>query len=354
MNKLVLLGIVGITFVPKVNSQITIGPSDMPVANDTVVISTAINQWAIDPTVTGQNFSWDYSFLTHINIQLDTFKTVSSFPLGYQFYFNNQIQYPAHKANFGLRGQDINIPGFISITNVHDFYKVDNQGYKNVGYGATLQGFPLSVRNIPIDTVYKFPLNYGDVYDSYSESELNIPSLGFYGRKKSVDAEVDGWGEVETPYGVFDCLRIKLIINQVDSIYIDQFSFGISIPRPTETQYHWLTNGQKIPVLQINEIMGQITAIRYKDFPRNVSLDNPSKLVFNLSPNPSSDFVLVTLPDLQTGNVELMSLNGQVISRFDLVNSNSFRIDLNGINSGFYFVKVSSGNSFGVKKLVVQ
>lgn len=336
------------------SAQITIDQPDMPSANDTVVISSTLDQWSIDPTLTDTNYFWDFSFLTHTNIKLDTFKAVSSFPFGYQVYFNNQAQYPTHKANFGVRGQDISIPNFISITDVHDFYKVDNGGYKNVGYGATLEGFPISVRNIPIDTVYKFPLNYGDSYTSHSESSLNIPTIGYYGREKDVIAEVDGWGTVQTPYGTFDALRVKLTIDQVDTVYATDFSFGLRIPRPTEIQYHWLTNGQKIPVLQINTSLGLITSIRYKDFPRDVSTEEFAKFEFTLYPNPAQEYITVTLPEHGASFVEIKSMDGKLITQHKNEGGNSVKINTSSLSAGVYLIQVHQNGNTATRKFVVS
>ncbi len=142
-------------------AQITIGLPDMPSAGDTVRYRTTAAT-GLDPAPTEAGFIWDFSMLSPDLEGADTCVTVASTPLPYQFYFNNPFLYPQHQAQFAVRGQAFNFQ-VLSVTNVFEYFKKDALGFRNVGFGANVNGVPTSTRRIPVDWIYPFPLNYGDM-----------------------------------------------------------------------------------------------------------------------------------------------------------------------------------------------
>ena len=84
------------------SAQITITKADMPVANDTIRVTTANTSGVADPSLTGANYTWDYSALVPTIQNKDTFVSVSSTPYVYQFYFNDPFD-PYHKATVARR-----------------------------------------------------------------------------------------------------------------------------------------------------------------------------------------------------------------------------------------------------------
>lgn len=333
-------------------SQITITSLDMPSVNDTVWYSYALNT-SNNPAQTGVNYTWDYSGLVPVNQVLDTFKSVTSTPLLYQFYFNNQILYPDHKANYGVRGNDFTVPGFLTVTNVFDYFKKDADAYKNVGFGATINGFPASVRNIPVDTVYKFPLNIGDIYNSYSESLLSVPNLFTYQQKKWRSAVVEGWGTLITPYGTFQTLKIKFEIDITDSINIDTLGFGFAFPRPTEIQYHWLAQGEDVPLLQISTVSGNITNIQYKDIFRALNVnENLINNTFTIYPNPAKQFLNISFNHSQQLNEQIIiyDIHGYAVFKSTVQpNTANFIIDISSLSNGLYLIQANNSTSRFIK-----
>lgn len=336
------------------NAQITVTNSDMPVVNDTIRISTTIDQWSIDVSATGNNYVWDFSFLTAQTQTVDTFVSVGSTPITYQFYFNNAVLYNSHKASYARKGTDFDFMGTLTVSNVYDYFKNDNGRYKNVGFGANINGLPASVRNIPIDTVYAFPLTQGSAYSSSSQFALDIPNTFYYGQNKTVsNAQVDGWGSITTPFGTFNCIRVSMDVQITDTISIDSLGINFSVPRPVETQYHWLANGGKEPILQINTIAGNITTIRYRDFAPNInSVSEPETQELIVYPNPAQEYVFVETP-MSSGTLEIFDHTGRLVHSHALRGASNTTIPLADFANGIYIVRITSETSMSQSKFVV-
>lgn len=344
-------------FVPVAQAQITITDTDMPSLNDTIRLSTTTDQWSVDATSTGAGYNWNFSFLYPESQKLDTCADVASLPIAYQFYFNNIILYAAWKANFGMRGQEFDLAGMFTMTDVYNFYKKGTTKYQNVGFGANINGIPASVRKNPIETVYSLPMSFGDSFTNYSEYVVTIPSLGEYREKKTKSAEVDGWGTVTIPMGTFPVLRMKVMVNIIDSIYVDAIGFAFENPRPTQIEYHWLAQNKDVPVLQINadSTTGAITQIIYQD--NHVSLAGITEALsvsgFDVYPNPVSNLFTVKAAE-PIVRVELYDISGRRAYSTQPFNT-QFNIQLPAsIDKGTYVIECTSMTGTSRKKLVVQ
>ena len=88
-------------------------------------------------------------------------------------------------------------------------------------------------------------------------------------QRRKRTTQVDGWGEITTPYGTFSALRIHHRIVESDSIRVSVGGFNnwVGIPIPVAHEYEWRAVGEKEPILVIktNEISGgeNVTAIEY-------------------------------------------------------------------------------------------
>ncbi len=358
MKKCLLVFLLLVTngFYSNLNAQITITNADMLSVNDTFRLSTTIDMWSIDPTLTGANYTWDFSFLTPNAQDLDTAVSVGSTPFLYQVYFNNAFVYPAWKADYAVAGQGFDISGFVTVSDVFDYFKNSSTKFQNVGFGSNISGIPSSTRKDPIEVIYEFPLNYLDTYTNYSEYEFEIPTIMAYKQTMDKSAEVDGWGTVITPYGTFNALRVKFTLDITDSTYIDAVGFPIVIPRPQSYEYHWLANGEDVPVLKLAATTGDVvTQITYKDFfiPNIGVAENSSEISLSVYPNPAANNVYIT-SDVNLNAITLFDAYGRQVY-YSTVNGTHHVLNVNeNWSNGIYFVEVSNQNGFKREKLIIQ
>lgn len=342
------------------SAQIIITTSDMPLLNDTVRLSIQNGVQGFDPALTGANYTWNFSGLQADMQRVDEYQSVSSTPFAYQLYFNNQIMYPNHKASYAVAAPQ-GMGGFqqFQIEDVYNYFKNSSQEYAQVGFGATINGVPSSVQYTPVDVQYTFPLDYLDTDSSYYVWGLSIPGVGYMGQFIMREDTVDGWGELTTPFGTFNTLRVKSVIHRTDTLNFN--NFGFKIPRPVETEYKWLATNGKVPVLALVKT-GPVVNATYRDIFRNVTQLGIDQNIFIdhviLFPNPASDFVLTEFHSFYSGEVEIgvYSLLGEeLINIHETLHtgSNKIIIPLKNISCGMYLLQIKQGKQTKVAKLQV-
>ena len=325
------------------SAQITIGTGDMPSAGDTVRYQTSTT--TADMADTGPAHQWDFSALVPGGEAADTMVTVGSTPVLYQFFFNNALLYPANKANYAVRGADLGIQGF-TLSNVFNYYKTNSDGFRDVGFGANLNGLPTSVQRTPVDHIYRFPMNFGDQDSSASHFQVSIPTLGFYGQDQMRRNEVDGWGTLILPADTFEVLRVKSRIERRDTVHIDQFNIGFAIPEPETIEYKWIAQGMDEPVLQVTSVGGVNTVVRFFYQPDSITTGiaavNKPELM-RAWPNPAS--TVLHIEGTSHGSLELVAADGRVVRVITGGSHGARTIDVSGLAPGPYTLRSNMDGS---------
>lgn len=323
------------------SAQITIGTADMPTAGDTVRYQ--VTTTAADMADTGPGHLWDFSALVPGGEAADTMVTVGSTPFLYQLFFNNAILYPANKADYAMRGADIGIQGF-AINDVFNYYKTNSEGFRDVGFGANVNGLPASVQRTPVDWVHRFPMNFGDQDSSASHFQISVPTLGFFGQDQMRRNEVDGWGTLILPADTFEVLRVKSRIDRTDTVHIDQFNVGFAIPEPLTVEYKWIAQGMDEPVLQVTTVGGVNTVVRFHYQPDDITTGvAPVRAPGSLRawPNPAS--TVLHIEGMPEGPLELFAGDGRVVRAIADISRAARSMDVSGLAPGVYTLRSMEG-----------
>lgn len=357
---------------------ISISHNDMPNINDTFRFSICDNLLGIiDLNDDGPNQSWNYSTLGSFNQRVDEFvDPVLGTPLIYNVTFSNffDMNYFATLAAPNMFGQFGG--NLLNVTEVYDFYRETNSYFANVGLGLTINGFPMTAKMQPRDMVYEFPLEYGDLDDSFAQFGVEVPSFGYYGQKIWRENSVDAWGEISTRYGTFNAIRVTTILDVTDTISFQGINFEQA--QPTAFEVKWFAENIGVPVLTVKGqiFFGEniINAVEYLDSIRDFTVatfppdpidtttttDTTTAGVLDLNnawssvqigPNPVEDEFLLKIGALRSSklNVSLWDMSGRCVSS-NLTDAtglqaglNVLRMDIQGIRSGVYQLVVSDG-----------
>jgi len=256
MKKFILLVSMCFCGLIDIYAQITITANDLPAVNDEIRFS--IGTGSINLNATGADLTWDFSRLKATNQELIKFSAPLQTPYLLQFLTNSTFGYP----ETGLP-----VPaGFID--NPYTFIRKTNSAYVITGRGATAQSLPLGLVYSPKDTLYSLPLTYGKEFGGLFSGSAGLATFGSISQNGERTNTVDAWGSLTTPFGTFECLRVKSIIEETDSIDFGPTQLPLQNNR---TEYRWLAKGQKIPILEVivpsNPLAGG-TTIRFKDIYR--------------------------------------------------------------------------------------
>ncbi|MBA4304503.1 MAG: hypothetical protein C0424_09795 [Sphingobacteriaceae bacterium] len=342
-----LLCVLGLVF-SQLHAQPVFNRADMPVAGDSarVMNAAAPSNLTARLNVVGAQKRWDFSDLQPSQSELVYFRGATETPY---FFFILANAYGTKVAD------SINLL-LLSLQNVYDFYNTTNARFAAVGRGVTVQGFPLPAQYTDADEVYFLPLQFGRRDTSTFAYGLNIPGTGGYNSRGGRLTEVDAWGELVTPFGTYQTLRVKSTLRIIDSISFN--GFNLALPLRTEIEYKWLTKGEKVPVLQIrgNSLFGLFTptTVQYRyNLPRIVppiSVPvNPGEVV--LYPNPTRELIFIAVSSLdRLEHIQVFDEQGRVL--YDEPGSKSF-IDVRDLRAGVYHMRLQGQYGIYHKKFVV-
>ena len=80
-----------------------------------------------------------------------------------------------------------------------------------------------------------------------------------------------------------------------------------------------------------------------------------NNVFFEMYPNPASNNVTVNLVDgLNNVSVELVDMQGRLISSYNNIEGASIKVDVSQVSNGVYFIKVSSEGAIQTEKLIVE
>lgn len=266
----------------------------MPGSGDTLRYSNAIANGNLPFTQSGSNQTWDFSNLTPTTQDIDAFR--SSLTTPYAFFFLGLNKY-------GKKISDSLGVGVFQFTDIYNFYRKTASVFDVEGIGLRYQGIPLPAFYSDKDELYQFPLTYGRRDSSTFKFSISISTLIGYSQVGYRINEVEGWGSIITPFGTFNCLKVKSSIFSTDSLNISGIPIKFNQKR---IEYKWLANGIKIPVMEISgNVLGSNfipTTVKYRDIKRSNVLFQPPVAQFTASPTSTPVFSNVQFSNTSLGN----------------------------------------------------
>ncbi|MEN0046645.1 MAG: hypothetical protein AAF806_06285, partial [Bacteroidota bacterium] len=247
------------------SAQIRITGDDMPRVNDTLRLSETFldsTSAAIYQT-SGENVVWNFEHLRPLRQTVQKYERAISTPYGFFFLGFNR---------YGVKQLDSLGVGQFQFRDVYQYFKSDSREFRVEGIGLKFQGVPLPAYYGDEDEIYQFPLEYNDRDSSTFSFSINLPALGSYESVGYRINQVDAWGNIKTPFGEFDCIRVVSDVVSTDSIGVSEIKLGLQNVRRS---YKWLAKGVEVPILEIegNFVAGRFipTRVRYRDNYRNIS-----------------------------------------------------------------------------------
>lgn len=346
-------------------SQINITESDFPNGGDTVLVSVS-SDFEYDFVSAGADYDWNYDALNMIDQRIDTFFDIDDADILYQVVFNNGWFDPDYQADYYTPLLNFAFPetDAVPIGNPVGFTKIESDKVEIIGVGLEISGVKVPIKNEIIDIEYELPMTYGDGWESNSffEVDLNPAFDGILRRHQERISEVDGWGEVTTPFGTFDVVRTTAYLDFTDSLRI---SFGeittwIELPTPSQVVYSWWAEDQKIPVLQVvaQDVGGEetIISVEYKDRDLSdvgITELSVSQTDLQLYPVPTTDFINITSTS-EIQSVQIISISGAAISTKEIWSVTTGILNVSQLAPGSYIIYITQQDGVHVEQIIIE
>ena len=357
MKKILSLSAACLIFaVAQAQTPIVLDEDDFAGEGDSYNIVNANPLITFDGDDTGPDYNWDFSDLETISLGVTEFVDPSDTdPLYFFLWLSSDIAQQT--------ASDI-VNDFITIEDIFNFYKLDNDEFSLVGFAGTISGIPFPISYDEDEIIYSLPAEYNDVSSSESGFDISVPGFGGWIEKRYRTNENDGWGTITTPSGEYDVLRTRSEILIVDTFTYDVFEIPFSY---TSLEYRWMAKEIGLPVLQINaqSILGleTITQVIYKNFDvvDDIDAETPAITSFQVNPNPVSsiaDIQIVNDKTIQITQLIITDINGKVImeKNIDVLNNSvSIKADLQQLSAGTYFVSLTeNGKTLATQQIIKQ
>lgn len=351
---------------------IQITASDLPGEGDTYRMSIATNPQSIDIEKAGPDQTWDYQNLNAATQYIDTFRSLGSLPQVYGLLsFQKDVNYGKEEAalldNLPMADQ-------LPLSNLYGFYSKSSNAYEQVAFGVALGG-----QNIPVpfrdnDRIYKLPLSYqqqdsSEAFVSFPPQNLPLPipdsTLYFEEARKRINT-VDAWGTLKTPYGSFEALRVKTVIEREDSVSLQGIAQAVT--PPDQVVFKWLAKDGGNPILQVQaqRIAGElvVSSAAYQDSARDLTetgptgLPDPREAKLKLYPNPATSTLNVSYAGDEAERYTLYTLNGRLKQQGSLSSggTNGELLKVDNLAPGLYLFQLtnSKGKAIRTQKLLVR
>lgn len=225
-----------------------------------------------------------------------------------------------------------------------------------------------SVANTPCayvkkPSLYIYPMNFGYMHSDSATGTYADGFISSVDRKGMYTVEFDGSGTLITPFATYNNVnRLRTL-----GVFRDSSWTGAAESDVLLLRYEWYVQGTRTPRMIVTYTSVSINAgppqvgkdVWYAD--HNIGIaDGQADFGMLVSPNPAQGRALVhyNLPASNDVSLTLLNSAGQTVrvvrDGFQASGLNAAQIDLQGLASGLYLVRLQSGDQAQTSRLVVQ
>jgi hypothetical protein len=280
-----------IFFTGTISAQITIDQGDMPSIGDNIPRKSDTMSIHTGPGGSGPNQTWNFTATSLSVINENTsIVSVASTPNANQFSSSN-----------------------LAMTNDNASYLYFNksaQSFTTQGFSGDLLGTGIinAVFN-PALTLHQFPRTFGSTFTDTYGINVTIPGASInplinqinYRRSSVVKDTTDAWGQLTTPFGTYDVLRVHSMEIFTDSILaLPIFPPAwqlVSVTIDTTHSYSWLGKGGKLAIAEMSfDSLGVPKIFKWTELPGlGVGITAQNHLGLSIYPNPASEVIQIEI-----------------------------------------------------------
>jgi hypothetical protein len=292
--KITLLMLITIISV-SLSAQITIDQSDMSQIGDVINRKSDTMTVLPGPGPSGANQTWVMNAVSQYVIDENTsVMSVASTPNGASF----------SSSNIAMTSDNSNYFYFNS-----NALSLSSQGLAGdlFNNGSTITA-PLN----PDMLLHNFPRNYGDNFSDNYLLDITVngsiisPFISqiHFKRTSTVKDSTDGWGNIITPVGTYNTLRVKRVEFSTDSIWIQAIfppTWSLySVNVDTSISYQWLGKHSKLAVAEMSfDTLGVPSIFKWTTIAPNsgAGITEENNLGLSIYPNPATQTIQIDMDE---------------------------------------------------------
>ena len=343
MKQPLLLSLV--LFTGALSAQITIDQGDMPSIGDNIPRKSDTMTVHPGPGGSGPNQTWNFVATSAFVINENTsIVSVASTPNGNQFSSSNMAMTSdnASYLYFNNSAQSFTTQGFAG--------DLLGTGVINVNFASAL-------------TLHQFPRTYGSTFTDTYGLNVTVPGASFnplisqinFRRINNVVDETDGWGQITTPFGTYNVLRVKRTEIFTDSIFaLPIFPPTwqlVSTNTDTTQNYSWFAKDGKLAVAEMSfDTLGLPKIFKWTELPGiGIGLSEIEQ-PFTIGPNPFNDKILIKSDEM--GECEIVDAIGNRYPYQISQTGETAILNTEGLSTGIYFLSIKLNGHQYTKCLV--
>lgn len=329
-----------LTFISvELNAQITIDETDIAVVGDFIPRKSDTMTVLTSPGPSGPNQLWDLSQTSFYVVQENTnVVDPSSTPNGSSF----------SNATSAMTNDNSSYLYFNNSTN----------SYNCLGFSGDLlnTGTPIVAPFLPDLTLHQFPRTYNSSFNDAYVMDITIPGSSInpllnqvrFKRTSNVIDVTDGWGIIKTPGDrSYEALRVHTTTTSIDSVWTlpifpPTWTLANTSQSTSET-YTWLAKGGKLAVAEMSfDTTGAPKIFKWTELPGIALSVTELNSIFEVSPNPSSDFITISIDEKSLNqNYFVSNILGEV-QLIGKIDSTKFEINLAELKNGVYILAIEN------------
>ena len=313
--------------------QISLDQTDMSSVGDYIPRKSDTMTVLPGPGGSGPNQVWNFTTLSAYVITENTsVVSVASTPNGNQFGNSN-----------------------MAMTNDNASYLYFNksaQSFSTQGFSGDLLGTGVinAVFN-PDLTLHQFPRTFGSSFSDTYVIDVTVPGAAInpllsqihFKRTSVVHDTTDAWGQLTTPHGTYDVLRIHTMEVFSDSIWAQPIFPPVwnlvSTSTDTTHSYSWVGKGGKLAIAEMSfDTLGLPKIFKWTELQGiGVGLEESALAKISIYPNPCSNHVFVE--EFNPEEISLFNMYGQKVAFEKRAMLNGTQLTLEALAKGVYFIE---------------
>lgn len=329
--------------------QITVSEYDLINASD--VVEQAYDQSnSITHVAAGTNLTWNYSALLE--------DSLGQLSVGAASWQNGSSEFPS--AN--LAGDDNSGQGIIFLRK--NASSLDLMGIYGDVFGT---GNNEALKFDPQNRITPLPLTYNTTDQNqflldftFDPGQMGVDSVRV---KQNVEQDFlsDAWGEMTTPLGTYEVVRLMKTEITTDSVwgYSGGSEFLFDSGKDTAYMYSFYTNDANVRFTLLeyeydpltDQIVSDITWLKALPTASVKEVDLNS---FSVYPNPATDELTITSEEVDA-SYSLIDVTGKTVLEGKTDSKSKTTINVSALKQGVYFIKFfNNENYIGTKKVIKQ